>query len=1037
MSKINEELQKKDKTYSNILSRKIINIDEYKEQLIDSFLQITFENINELNYEELLSFQNNLLNKENFSFPLRKITFSDSEIHEEDYIDSDFEIKKNKIIFNEKTRYQNFFKELKNELRTCNEFFFMISFIRMSGLQLILSELKELEDAGIKGKIITSTYLNITEPKALKKLMEFKNIKVKVYDSSRESFHTKAYLFKRNEKHMSTSIIGSSNLSHSALHSGNEWNIKTYDAPYLNIYKRAEEEFFKVWNSDKTDKLDNKLITLYMEFYKNKNKIQSFNFRDIEKKCNSIEANIMQKNILNNLIKIRAAGHKKAVVIAATGTGKTYLSAFDVRNFNPKKILFLAHREELLDNALNSYKKLLRNKNYGKLSMNSKDYDANYLFATVQSMSKLLEKNKIYFYKRDEFDYIIIDEFHHAAAESYKKILNYFNPKFLLGLTATPERADGKDILELCNFNIAGEVRLKQALEKELLVPFHYFGINDNVVDYDKLSIKNGKYIETELTKKLNMNKRVELIIEKIKLYDYDGDRLKALAFCINKEHAKFMSKEFNEKGYKAEYIIANHSQNQRQNILNKFSNGDIEIICCVDIFNEGVDIPELNMLLFLRPTDSATIFIQQLGRGLRKNKNKEYVTVLDFIGNHNKAFLIPVAFASNSGEMSNFDVRHLKKEIQNQFSDVSGTSYIELDRICQKRILSKLDSIKVNSSSNLKTAYENIRNNLGRSVEYFDFLTEKEIHIEQIINKYKSFLLFKKALTDNTALEKEILENSESFDFIQKLENMLPIKWFYHFYLIKFIFDNNSKFNLNQVLNYIKQEYPFISTNLTQHKSLLIKAIKELDIEYKLCDHKVSGNFYSLKFKNRYYNVKFNPRFKQFTLNLLDFAIKKYNLDYLDENENINKRLIKYKEYSRIELQYILESHAQKGSWRAGYSIAGNNISLFITMNKDKEIPQHLNYDNFFYKQEIIQWISQSKTSHNSPIGKLFINHKEENYFVHIFVRKYSNFNGNTMQFTYLGEADYYSSHGDKPIYLKWKLKNKIPDYLFLSFIE
>lgn len=343
----------------------------------------------------------------------------------------------------------------------------------------------------------------------------------------------------------------------------------------------------------------------------------------------------MQEKALKNLQHTRKNGNNKGVIIAATGTGKTYLSAFDVKEFNPKKLLFIAHREELLDNAIETFKQVISKQEiFGKITGTVKEFDKPFLFSTVQSLHK---DETLHRFKRDEFDYLIVDEFHHAEAPTYKKIIDYFQPKFLLGLTATPERMDGRDVLALCDHNIVYEIRLKDALEANLLAPFHYFGVSDHTVDYSKIPLKNGFFDEDILVNALKTNERTDFIIEMINTYGYHGDRMIDLGFCTNIEHAKYMSEEFNKRGYHTTYLTREHSIDYRENVIKQLEdeNHPLELIFTVNIFNEGIDIPKLNLILFLRPTESSTIFIQQLGRGLRKVEGKEFVTILDFIGNY------------------------------------------------------------------------------------------------------------------------------------------------------------------------------------------------------------------------------------------------------------------------------------------------------------------------------------------------------------------------------------------------------------------
>ena len=994
-----EELKKKNKEYSE--SRSFLHpVDDY-ENLI---LQEIKENLSGIGYEKAYEIYESL-GKEPLSFPLRSVNEGVYDVT------PDFLMVQNKLITNERTRFQNFFKDLKNELRTCESFSLTVSFIRYSGLQLLLKELQELENREIKGEIITSTYMNITEPKALYKLLSFKNISVKLYKGNGESFHTKAYIFGRKND-LSSLILGSSNISHEALCNGREWNIRISERLEPKLYENASDEFYRLWNSHEAIDLDGELIDKYKVHY---DKYKTTDFDDFlgVKESKVIKPNKIQEKILENLINMRKDGKEKAIVIAATGTGKTYLSAFDVGNFGAKTMLFIAHREELLDNGMKTFQKLFPNKKMGKLSSQEKSFGVEFLFGTVQSLAKNLDK-----FSKKNFDYIIIDEFHHAAADSYRGILQYFQPKFLLGLTATPERMDGRDVLSLCDYNVAGEVRLREALENEMLAPFHYFGISDETVDYESIRRKNGKFDERDLSEKLSINDRADFIIEKIRLYDYNGDKLKAIGFCVDINHALKMTEKFLERGFRVAYITSKESMERRQKTLECFRNGDLELIFTVDIFNEGIDIPEINMLLFLRPTESATIFTQQLGRGLRKIEGKAYVTVLDFIGNYNKEFLLPQIFMPK-GQNKN-DKGILKKELLEEFHNLPREAFVELDRICQKRVLDNLEKIKINSNSYVINAYNDFKSSLGRVPTVLDFLYG-DLDLSLIIKTYDSYARFL------LKYEKIDMEFSDlEFRYLEILEKKLPVKWPYEFLLLQVLMYrdiiNTDEF-LSECNNYFDKNF-----SEEFHKELITNLINELGIEFINFDGTYTLNE---NFKNSLQNQKFYNYIKELcTFGLLQFK-REVNI-----HEFTEKPLVKYLDYSRVELQYLLQSPAEKGSWRAGYSMAGKDICLFITLNKDENTLEHLQYDNYFRGQDIVQWISQNKTSHDSPIGKLYLNHKEEGYRVHLFLRKYPVFLGSAMNFTYMGQVDYYESHGDKPMYILWKLHNKIPDEIYVDLI-
>ena len=1010
-------LQKDDLNLKNE-SQKIVEIKDYEEKLKFELIEYFSKEISFLikdgSYQDAIDFVQNRLNTR-FEIPLKQK-------------EKDITGNLNELILNEKTKFKNFFIYLKNELLNCKKFYFIVSFIRYSGLQILLSTLDELEKKGIKGEIITSVYLNITDSKSLKKLLSYKNIKVKIYNNSSESFHTKAYLFKKNKYH--TCIIGSSNISQSALYSAEEWNVKLTESNFFEIYKKSISQFKNLWNSDKAIELSEDFIFEY-ENYKNNLKLQkTFDYIKIKNNKNHFEPNSMQKEILEKLKNTRKSGNKKGLVVAATGTGKTYLAAMDIKIFfekKEKKFLFLAHREELLENAILVCKKIMKigENKIGRIFGGKKETEKKIIFATVQSL-----QNNYFEFSKDYFDYIVIDEFHHSSAKSYTKILNYFNPKFLLGLTATPERMDGKDILELCDYNLVGEMGLKRAMEQDLIAPFHYFGINDETFDYEKIPYKNGKYQEDILVKNLSNNKRVDYIIESIKKIGFDGEKMSCIAFCENINHASFMNENFNKNGYISKVLTSKTSKFEREKILEDFKNKRSEILCVVDILNEGIDIPNINLLLFLRPTFSSTIFTQQIGRGLRKCENKDFVTIIDFIGNHKKDYIIAKFFYEKM--LNNKNILYSKKEklikeIKTNFENIPMASYVELDRICQERIINKIEKINFNSKIMLKEAYDSFKNEIGKNddeiLEILDFDRNIELFIE-LSSKYGSFYTAQKSLESNSIDEL----NFSNIEFLSYLEKKLTLVEPFTYLIVDLFLDKKTE---NITESDVLKKYKNYFNILEFKNTYLIKRILKELIEDEILDFESNSEFknkknykLSKKYKDNFFKDKnFLKRLKQLIiLGLSEFK----NNDISQFNENI---LINYKEYKRIELQILLDSKVPKGSWRAGYANTEKDICLFVTYDKSHILQENLKYDNSLHSDDIIQWISQPKTYHASSVGQMFIKHREKGIKVHIFVRKFAFLdNKKTNPFIYLGNANYYKSYGDKPMTILWKLKNKIP---------
>ena len=1056
-----------------------LEITEYKENLefevLETFSDKISNFIEKNDYQKVIEFtekQLYLLNQA-FTDESEKIKIQNTNFHFELPLkrkDKDIIGNINELIINEKAKFRNFFIYLKQELLNCKKFYFIVSFIRYSGIQLLISTLDELEKQGIQGEIITSVYLNITDSKALRKLLSYKNIKVKIYNNSSESFHTKAYLFEKEKYH--SVVIGSSNISQSALYSAEEWNVKLTDSSFFNIYGKSLNQFEKLWHSNEAIELTQDFIDEYEKYKKSVNVQNTFDYRKTKiEQENEFVPNSMQKRVLQKLKETRINGNKKGLVISATGTGKTYLAAMDIKQFfeinsntenklfkiNDKKsktsnikFLFIAHREELLENAINVFSKILKiDKNeFGKIYGGLKEIDKSIIFASIQSLRNCYNE-----FKPSVFDYVIVDEFHHSMSDSYLKTLSYFNPKFLLGLTATPKRMDGKDILSLCDYNVVDEIGIKEALEEDLIVPFHYFGVNDYTINYDNIPYKNGKYNEKILLENLLLNTRTDYIVEKINKFGFDGDELSAVAFCQNIEHAFFMKEEFSKKGYKSAVITANTSSNERSEILEKFKNKKIEILCVVDILNEGIDIPTINLLLFLRPTMSSTIFIQQIGRGLRKAKNKDFVTIIDFIGNHKKDYLLINYFSS---EVDNKDTLFTKKEkiineIKNQFSNIPKSCYVELDRICQNRIIEKIEKINFSSKNILKEMYLDYKAEIGKSeneiLKVSDFDTNIEL-FQELSLKLGSFYNAQLQFENSEIKQNKIfLLNSEETEFLAYLEKKLTIVEPFTYLIVKYLINNdfiNLEIIVDEYKNYFnikddfQKEYVInrIFTELVEDKILeknsknrLFKISKKYnkifenkrenndEINLKLIDLDNSQNT-NYNFKNRLEDLLY--------LGLSEFK-KNNNLSIF--NENI---LIPYKKYKRIELQILLDSKVPKGSWRAGYANTDKDICLFATIDKTHILQENLKYDNSLFADDIIQWISQPKTAHTSSVGKMFINHKKLGYNVHIFIRKFAFMDGNkTNPFIYLGKADYYKSSGDKPMRILWKLEEKIPQEL------
>lgn len=528
--------------------------------------------------------------------------------------------------------------QLLNSLKRADSVDIVVSFLMESGVRMLLGELDNALKRGAKIRILTGNYLGITQPSALylikHKLGE--QVDLRFYNEKNRSFHPKSYMF--HYKDYSTIYIGSSNISKSALTSGIEWNYRFSSKTDSHNYEKFYNTFLDLFEHHSIVIDDDELKRYSKNWHRPavSKDLDRYDLQDDETTNNLalFEPRGAQIEALCALENTRAEGAGRALVQAATGVGKTYLAAFDSKDY--ERVLFVAHREEILKQAAQSFKNIRNSDDYGFFDGESKCTDKSMIFASVATLGRSEYLNNKYF-ASDYFNYIVIDEFHHAVNDQYQRIVNYFKPQFLLGLTATPERMDGRNIYEICDYNVPYEISLKEAINKGMLVPFHYYGIFDDT-DYSKLHIVRGRYDEKELNETYIGNvHRYELIY---KYYCKYGSR-QALGFCCSKEHAREMAREFSSRGIPSVAVFSDASgeYTEKRNVaIQKLKNGEIRAIFSVDMFNEGVDITSVDMVMFLRPTESPIVFLQQLGRGLRKCRGKEFLTVLDFIGNYEKA---------------------------------------------------------------------------------------------------------------------------------------------------------------------------------------------------------------------------------------------------------------------------------------------------------------------------------------------------------------------------------------------------------------
>lgn len=887
---------------------------------------------------------------------------------------------------------------IEHELNNCDEFIISVAFVTMSGLTPLLQTLRELSAAGKRGKILTTDYLTFSEPRALEKLSQFENIELRMFstEGKSEGFHTKGYIFKSHEIY--TIIIGSSNITISALTRNKEWNSRLVSTEAGEYANEVLSEFDQIWNAPNTIPYGD-----FIDFYKTKydlvksQQLLAKQSQPIQLETYKLSPNDMQVHFVNNIRALRNAGEKRALLISATGTGKTYASAFCLRDCNPKRALFIVHRETIARQAIASYKKVFgKTKTFGLLSGTSKDFESDFLFATMNMMAKEEVRKQ---FSKNEFDTIIIDEVHRAGADSYQGIMAYFEPNFWLGMTASPDRTDGYDIYALFDHNIAYEIRLQQALEADLLCPFHYFGISDLEIDgvefNDKTGVRNFEYLVS--------NERVEHVLAQLTYFGYSGPRPKGLIFCSRKEEARELSSAFNLRGYKTEFLCGEDSGDYREECIDRLTSGDrkdyLEYIFTVDIFNEGVDIPDVNQIVMLRPTESPIVFIQQLGRGLRKAEGKEYVVVLDFIGNYLNNFMIPIAL---SGDRS-YNKDTIRRYVREGTKVIPGSSTIHFDEISRKRIYASIDTITTTKKL-LTDKYLLLRYKLGRIPSICDFYEYSEIDPMLFIDyagSYHNFLLKIGTKAEPAYKVKFSIKEANLLDFSSTLlangkrpHELLIVRHVLdtgHYSLEKLASDLGHygiDYDVETALAAIKYlQGQFINTQGEKSKYGSVGLIEFHD------DVLVPGDNLA--------KAILTPSFIEQLKDVLDFGLKRFENIYLPEMDHNGLTL--YQKYSRKDVCRLLNWEKDESSTMYGYRIKYNTCPIFVTYEKTEEVlGSSTGYQDAFVNNRQFSWMTRNRVTLEHDESQAIINSKKNGLRIMLFVKKSD---GEGSDFYYMGQ--------------------------------
>ena len=863
----------------------------------------------------------------------------------------------------------NVYSTICKQLRDCEEFLFNVAFITDDGLIMLKHTLEETK---CRGKIITSDYLAFNSPKTFKELMKLKSQRLEIRIYGKDNFHAKGYVFKKGSEYRA--LIGSSNLTANALKKNTEWNVLT--SSYLDgtFIKEIIDEFNNEWNKETVELTDEWIENYSRKYEVNRKFIEGGN--EFIKDENTPEPNKMQAEALANLASLRENGENKALLISATGTGKTYLSAFDAYNFNPNKVLFIAHRGKLLVDAQKSFKNIFGDIPSSIYKGSNKDNNCRLIFASIQTLAK---QENLRTFKEDEFDYIVVDEAHHSCGETYKRVLNYFKPKFLLGMTATPERMDGGNIFSFYDHNIAYEIRLNDALEYNLLCPFHYFGINDFTVD--------GEAKDTDDFKKLVSDQRVKLVMEKANYYGYSGDRVKGLIFVSRLNEAKELSELFNQRGWHTDVISGEDSEEDREKKIESLESDELnslDYIISVDVLNEGVDIPSVNQIIMLRPTQSAIIFVQQLGRGLRKTDSKKYVVVLDFIANYDKSYLIPIAL---SGDKS-YQKENYRRFINEADVTIPGIATVEFDEIVKEKIFKQITNTNISTKKEIFNEYTKLKNMLGRIPDYDDFLKYDTIDLNLIFKEYKNYYSFLK----EKEKDYKLTFSNDEVDYI----NFLTVE-----------FGNGKRIDELEYIERIIDDKPLVFNDNPKDKCI------ENYLNTTFMDQPNKDRYHEKKILNE--NGRINEIFEK-CLGNNDFVLElKKIINYIKQvyankytNTYKDTDLVLYERYTRKDVCRLLNWYKILTGIIIGgykYDALSNSMAVFVTYNKDiEETKASLMYEDEFIDPKKIVCISKNKVKLSSPEIVRLKAQKNSGLKVHLFVKK---FKGED-DFYYLGEINY-----------------------------
>jgi superfamily II DNA or RNA helicase/HKD family nuclease len=900
--------------------------------------------------------------------------------------------------------------QLRKELASADRVDILCSFIKWSGIRILKDDLRAFaERSGARLRVLTTSYLGATDLKAIDELQSLPNTEIRVsYDTHRTRLHAKAYLFHRDSG-FGTAYVGSANLSHPALTEGLEWTVKVSRYESSHLWDRVAATFETYWEDGEFvayEPAERTRLKAALEMERHGGEAPDSPLYPFD-----LRPYAFQQEILDRLdAERRVQGRDRHLVVAATGTGKTLIAAFDYRNWsrqadtgpgrvNRPRLLFVAHREELLKQSLDSFRAVLRDPNFGDLLVGGREPEQfDHLFVSIQSYNS----RALHDLPADRYDYVVVDEFHHAAAPSYVRPLNHVRPRVLLGLTATPERSDSLDVLRQFDGHLSAQIRLPDAINRKLLSPFQYFAVTDSE-DLSGLRWLRGGYRTEDLDRIFTGNdRRAALVIEKVRTILLDPLRARGLGFCVSIAHAEYMAAQFNRHGIPAESLSADTVPSDRRKAQTRLGERQVNFLFVVDLYNEGVDIPAIDTVLFLRPTESLTVFLQQLGRGLRLFEDKECLTVLDFVGQAHRNFRFDLRYRA----LLTDPAARVDEQVKYGFTHLPAGCTILMERVARQYVLEHVRQTLRQTRPTLVRELNEARAALGRLPTLGEFLERIEIEPDDLYRREMSFA--------RLCIEAGLAEPFSEPDEPQLTKGLRRLAH---------IADAEQIRRLEAWLDPDRSSRPI--TPLDERRILM------MDLALWGRSRLPSSTAESLE------RLDSNPTLRNELRELLSYLLGVIDSVAPPLNLPFPCPLTLHAPYTRDEVLAALghwTRHEQREMREGVLHLPECKADVFlITLNKtEANFSPTTMYQDYAINERLFHWQSQSTTSAGSPTGQRYVEHPARGYTVLLFAREHRSRNGLSVPFVFLGPARYVSHTGSRPMSITWKLQHDLPARLF-----